>query len=142
MMMRLVSLLALVGCSGAARRTPVQPARDADPDGPNRARIAAHVQPLIDAELATGIVVGIVDNGRPENYGFGKDPDGAPPTGKTLFELGSVTKVFTGLLLADAVQRREIDLDTPVADLLPTGVTAPTRDKLVITLRQLALHSS
>jgi CubicO group peptidase (beta-lactamase class C family) len=40
------------------------------------------------------------------------------------------------------VQRREVDLDTPVAELLPTGVTAPTRDKLVITLRHLALHSS
>ncbi|HEY5926567.1 MAG TPA: serine hydrolase [Kofleriaceae bacterium] len=140
---RLVSVLALVACSGAAKTVePVVPARDADPDGPNRAVIAKHVQPLIDAELATGIVVGIVDAGKREIYGFGKGPNGAAPTGKTLFELGSVTKLYTGLLLADAVQRREVGLDTPVAELLPTGVTAPTRDKRVITLRHLVLHSS
>lgn len=143
MLMRLFSVIALVACgSSAPPVAPVQPAVDTDPDGPNRARIATHVQPLIDNELATAIVVGIFDDGKREIYGFGKGPGGAPPTGKTLFELGGVTKTYTGLLLADSVQRREVNLDTPVAELLPTGVTVPTRDKLVITLRQLALHSS
>ena len=142
--MRLVSVLVLVACSGGSSRpvTPVQPSGDSDPDGPNRARIAAHVQPLIDAELVSGIVVGVVDAGRREVYGFGKGPAGKAPDGGTLFELGAVTKIYTGLLLADSVQRREVDLDTPVAELLPPGVTVPTRDKLAITLRQLALHSS
>ncbi len=141
--MRLVSVLALVACGG---RTPsveeAKPAGDTDPDGPNRARITAHVQPLVDAELVSGIVVGITDGGRREIYGFGKGPGGKPPTGATLFELGSVTKAYTGLLLADSVQRREVALDQPIAELLPTGVTAPTRNKQVITLRHLMLHSS
>jgi serine-type D-Ala-D-Ala carboxypeptidase/endopeptidase len=138
-----VSLLVLVACGGAAPPVaPATPSGDTDPAGPNRARIAAHVQPLIDHELAMSIVVGIVDGGRREIYGFGKGPGGAAPGGATLFELGAVTKVYTGLLLADSVQRREVNLDTPVAELLPTGVTVPTRDKLAITLRQLALHSS
>jgi CubicO group peptidase (beta-lactamase class C family) len=143
MLMRLVSVLALVACSGSAKPiAEVKPAVDEDPDGPNRARVAAQVQPLIDAELATGIVVGITDGSKREIYGFGSGPGGKPPNGKTLFELGAATKIYTGLLLADSVQRREVDLDMPVAELLPTGVTAPTRDKLVITLRHLALHSS
>jgi D-alanyl-D-alanine-carboxypeptidase/D-alanyl-D-alanine-endopeptidase len=143
MLMRLVSVLVLAACGGSsAPIAPLQPAVDTDPDGPNRATVAAHVQPLIDNELATSIVVGIYDDGKREIYGFGKGPDGKPPTGRTLFELASVTKIFTGLLLADSVQRREVNLDTPVAELLPTGVTVPTRDKLAITLRQLALHSS
>ena len=51
-------------------------------------------------------------------------------------------KVYTALLLADAVQRREVELDTPVAELLPPGVTVPMRDKVAITLKHLALHSS
>ncbi|HEY5950706.1 MAG TPA: serine hydrolase domain-containing protein [Kofleriaceae bacterium] len=141
--MRLVSVVGLVACSGSAKTVgEVKPPGDTDPDGPNRARIAAQVQPLIDAELASGIVVGVIDAGKPEIYGFGKGPGGAPPNSKTLFELGSVTSAYTGLLLADAVQRREVSLDTPVAELLPVGITAPTRDKLVITLRHLALHSS
>lgn len=141
--MRLVSVLVLVACGG--RTPPVEEVKatvDKDPDGPNRARIAAHVQPLVDAELVSGIVVGITDGGRREIYGFGTGPGGTPPTGTTLFELGSVTKAYTGLLLADAVQRREVALDQPLAELLPTGVTAPTRDKQVITLRHLILHSS
>src|SRR5690349_25083261 len=73
---------------------------------------------------------------------FGKGPGGKPPTGSTLFEIGSITKVYTSLLLADAVQRHEVSLDTPVAELLPPGVTVPTKDKHVITLRNLALHNS
>jgi CubicO group peptidase (beta-lactamase class C family) len=143
MQLRWVLIALLIACGGTPRSpAPVKPADGVDPDGPNRARVAAHIQPLIDAELATAIVVGIIDGGKREIYGFGKGPDGKAPDGKTLFELGSVTKIYTGLLLADAVQRREIDLDTPVAELLPTGVTVPTRDKRVITLRHLALHSS
>jgi serine-type D-Ala-D-Ala carboxypeptidase/endopeptidase len=143
MVMRLVSVVVLVACGGSPKSVEqAKPAGDIDPDGPNRARVAAHVQPLIDAELVSGVVVGIVDGGKREIYGFGKGPDGKPPTGSTLFELGAVTKVYTGLLLADSVQRREVTLDTPIAELLPTGVTAPTYEKRVITLRHLSLHSS
>lgn len=143
MLTRLVWVVVLAACGASPPpAAPPTPAADTDPDGPNRERIAAHVQPLLDAELVSGIVVGVVEAGRREIYGFGKGPGGKPPTGKTLFELGSVTKVYTGLLLADAVQRREVGLDQPVAELLPTGVTVPTRDKLVVTLRHLALHSS
>jgi CubicO group peptidase (beta-lactamase class C family) len=142
MNMRLVTILALGACAGSTKVVEVNPVGDRDPDGPNHARIAAYVQPLIDAELVTSVVVGVTEGGRREIYGFGKGPGGAPPNGTTLFELGAVTKVYTGLLLADAVQRREVDLDTPVAELLPTGVTAPVRDQRSITLRHLALHSS
>ena len=141
--MRLVSVLLVVAaCHRAGPAAPVTPASDVDPDGPNRAKIAAHVQPLIDAELVTGIVVAYSDNGRREIYGFGKGPGGAPPDGKTLFELGAATKAYTGLLLADSVQRREVNLDTAVSELMPPGVTVPTSDKLFITLRHLILHSS
>ena len=62
-----------------------------------------------------------------EIYGFGKGPGGKPPNGTTLFEIGSVTKVYTSLLLADAVQRREVTLDTPVSELLPPGVRCRPR---------------
>lgn len=97
---------------------------------------------MIDAELATAIVIGIYDAGRFEIYGFGKGPGGAPPTGRTIFELGAVTKVYTALMLADAVQRREVALETAAGELLPPGVTAPVRDKQVITLHHLVNHSS
>ncbi len=135
---------ALVACGGgsASPVTPVKPGVDKDPEGPHRAAIAAQVQPLIDGELTTAMVVGLYDAGKLEIYGFGKGPGGSVPTGHTIFELGAVTKLYTALLLADSVQRREVALDTPAGELLPPGVTAPTRDKQVITLHHLVNHSS
>jgi CubicO group peptidase (beta-lactamase class C family) len=113
-----------------------------DPDGPHREAIAAQVKPFIDGELVTGMVVGTWDAGRREIYGFGKGPGGKPPNGHTLFEIGPVTTVYTSLLLADSVQRREVALDKPVAELLPPGVTVPVFNKHSITLGQLALNAS
>jgi len=110
--------------------------------GAHQAAVTAQIQPLIDNEIASAIVVGLYDNGSTEVYGFGKGPGGVRPTESTLFEIGSVTKVYTSLLFADAIQRREVSLDQPVAELLPTGVSVPTRDGKVITLAHLALHSS
>jgi serine-type D-Ala-D-Ala carboxypeptidase/endopeptidase len=142
-MRRLLLVSVLVACGSSAPRPPVAPeAPEGDPQGAHRARVTAHVQPLVDGELVAGIVVGLYDAGKPEIYGFGKGPGSKPPDGRTLFEIGSVTKVYTGLLLADAVQRKEVELDTPITELLPPGVTAPVHDGTVITLHQLATHSS
>jgi CubicO group peptidase (beta-lactamase class C family) len=113
-----------------------------DPDGPHRAAVAAQIQPFLDSELISGLVVGLYDAGKLEIYGFGAGPGGMPPTGSTLFEIGSVTKVYTGLLLADAVQRREVALDDAISELLPPGITVPTGNKIAISLRHLILHSS
>lgn len=144
MTLRTLLLTTLLACSTAVPppKAPAQPAVETDPDGPHRAAVAALVQPYVDAGIVNGLVVGLYDAGTREIYGFGEGPGGAPPTGATLYELGSVTKVYTGLLLADAVQRREVSLEDEIATLLPPGVTVPTRDKVSITLRQLALHTS
>jgi D-alanyl-D-alanine-carboxypeptidase/D-alanyl-D-alanine-endopeptidase len=142
-MRRLALAISLVACGSKHRATPhVQPVVDIDPDGPHRAAITSLAKPMIDAEIVSGLVIGIYDAGKLEIYGFGKGPGGKPPTSRTLFEIGSITKVYTSLMLADAIQRHEVALDTPVAELLPPGVTVPTQGKKVITLRQLALHTS
>jgi CubicO group peptidase (beta-lactamase class C family) len=140
-MTRFLSLLAIAACSSPAK--PVsQPKPSGDVDGPHKAAVAAQVKPYLDGEIVSGLVVGIYDAGKLEIYGFGKGPGDKPPTGDTLYEIGSITKVYTGLLLADAVQRKEVQLDTPLAELVPPGVTVPTRENAVITLRHLVLHSS
>jgi CubicO group peptidase (beta-lactamase class C family) len=145
-MMRAVALtLVITACGGshsARTTTHAKPAADTDPDGPHRAVVTAQIQPLIDAELTTGMVVGLYDAGKMEIYGFGKGPGGKAPHGDTLFEVGQLTHIFTALELADAVQRREVTLDTPASDLVPPGVTMPTVDKVAITLKHLALNVS
>jgi len=139
-----LAIAALVACSGGSRTpvTTVKPGGDTDPTGPHREAIRAQIQPMIDAELSSSIVVGIYDAGKLEIYGFGKGPGGAPPNGRTIYDLGAVTKVYTALLFADAVQRREVSLDTAAGDLLPPGVTAPTKDNRAFTLHHLVNHTS
>jgi D-alanyl-D-alanine-carboxypeptidase/D-alanyl-D-alanine-endopeptidase len=136
-----VLVLLLVACSGGGAKVPAKPVAPAT-TGPHKAPVEAQLQPYIDGEILSGVVVGLYDNGKTEIYGFGKGPGGKPPDGDTLFELGSLTKIYTALMLADSVQRKEVELDTPIAELLPPGMTVPTKDKAVITLRHLALHSA
>lgn len=60
----------------------------------------------------------------------------------TVFRIASITKVFTGLLLADAVQRGEVRLEDPLAMHLPTGTKVPQRNGRAITLLDLVTHTS
>lgn len=66
----------------------------------------------------------------------------AVPDDRTLYEIGSLSKVFTGLLLADAVVRGAVTLDQPIATLLPPDVTLPDEAGSRVTLRMLATHTS
>lgn len=60
-------------------------------------------------------------------------------TGDTLYDLASVTKIFTAILLMQEVERGEIDLDEPVATYLPEFAVA---GKEAVTVRQLLTHTS
>jgi CubicO group peptidase (beta-lactamase class C family) len=93
---------------------------------------------------ATGMVVGIVgpSGRRVIAYGTMAKDDKRPMNGDTLFEIGSLTKVFTSLVLADMVQHGEVSLDDPVAKYLPAGVKVPERGGRSITLVDLATHTS
>ena len=136
-----MSLVVLAACSSAPK--PVKTVKaDTDPQGPHKDAIAAQIKPLVDRGVVSGIVVGLYDAGKTEIYGFGKGPHGAAPNGHTLFEIGSITKVYTSLLFADAIQRKEVALDTPVSELLPPGITMPASGAQPITLAHLALHVS
>ncbi len=138
----LVVALLLAACGPSSLAPTKKPAAATAEHESHKAKVAALIQPLIDAEYATGIVVGLYEGGRTEVYGFGKGPGNRAPDASTLFEIGSVTKVFTALMLADSVQRGELTYETNLADLLPPGVTAPTKDKRTITLGMLATHTS
>ncbi|PVM86747.1 serine hydrolase [Caulobacter endophyticus] len=93
---------------------------------------------------AAGMVVGIIDAKGPRVIARGLygAADPRPVNGQTLFEIGSVTKALTGLLLADMVKRGEVRLDEPVVKLLPAGSVVPERNGKAITLIDLATHTS
>ena len=73
--------------------------------------------------------------------GLGRDERVGAPDGTTLFEIGSVTKVFTATLLMLMADAGEAALDEPVQALLPEGVRLPVRGR-PITLLDLATHRS
>jgi serine-type D-Ala-D-Ala carboxypeptidase/endopeptidase len=93
---------------------------------------------------SVGIVVGILEptGRRVVAYGNLAKDDKRSLDGDTVFEIGSVTKVFTSLLLADMVQRGEVALTDPVAKYLPPEVKVPQRGGRQITLQDLATHTS
>jgi CubicO group peptidase (beta-lactamase class C family) len=89
-------------------------------------------------------VAGIIepDGRRVVAYGHVGKGDSRAVDGDTIFELGSATKVFTALLLADMVNRGEVRLDDPASTYLPDSVTVPGRSGKLITLLDLCTHSS
>ena len=91
-----------------------------------------------------GIVVGVIEprGRRVIAYGSLEKGDKRPLDGDTLFEIGSITKVFTALLAADMAQRGELKLDDPIAKYLPPGTKVPERNGRQITLVDLATHTS
>jgi len=100
-------------------------------------------QPLIRDGWSTAMVIGLAAPGRTEFYRYGAvTPGGAAPDERTVFEIGSVTKTFTALALADLVARGEATLDEPVQALLGTSTTVPSRSDKAITLLHLATHTS
>lgn len=92
---------------------------------------------------SVGIVVGALDAQGTRVFSFGKiDPDGREPNGDTLFEIGSITKTFTALVLQEMVDDGAVKFDDPVAKYLPGTVKVPAFNGHPITLFHLATQSS
>jgi D-alanyl-D-alanine-carboxypeptidase/D-alanyl-D-alanine-endopeptidase len=94
--------------------------------------------------LGIGMVVGVIDakGRRVVSYGSLAKDDKRPLNGDTIFEIGSMTKVFTSLVLMDMVQKGEVALTDPVAKYLPSTVKVPERNNRKITLQDLSTQSS
>src|SRR5690606_26095600 len=106
---------------------------------PSNATIQELAEPLLSRAGDVGMVVGLIERDAAQRV----VPAGrASVDGNTLFEIASVTKVFTGVLLANMVERGEVRLDTPVADLLADSARIPRSDRKHITLVDLATHTS
>src|ERR1051326_4298997 len=99
------------------------------------------VRRIDQQKQAAGIVVGVIEPDGRRVVAYGNlaqarlaNADPGPVDGDTIFEIGSVSKVFTSLLLADMVTRTEVTLDDPAAKYLPEHVKMPERSGKSITL--------
>jgi CubicO group peptidase (beta-lactamase class C family) len=118
----------LLACAGSGLR------RAADELAENYVRSPGNV----------GLIVGLLVHDESLCLAYGETAQGPshPPDGGTVFEIGSITKVFTAALLAEMVGRGEVRLDQPVAELLPPGVRVPSYRGRAITLAHLAEHTA
>jgi CubicO group peptidase (beta-lactamase class C family) len=126
--------------AGAAKAGAPAPLRGVDLERVLADRVAA----IGDPGNSVGVVAALVDarGARVVSAGRFGQPDALAPPGAIVFEIASVTKVFTALALSDCVQRGEVALLDPVAEHLPSSVTIPQRGGRSITLADLATHTS
>ncbi len=106
------------------------------------------IQAVTDADLAkviagpfapgtgVGVTIGVIAQGKRKVFSYGAvKPD-------SVFEIGSITKVFTGLALAQMVEQKKVRLDEPVRALLPAGTVAAPASGAEITLLDLSVQRS
>ena len=110
----------------------------------SRRQVDRLAKPLVDGKAMVGCVVGVLDQGKQEVYGYGEIHRGAgdKPDGDTVYEIGSITKAFTGTLLGDMVNRGLIKLDTPLQEFLPADVKLHLAGDVPIRLVDVASQSS
>jgi serine-type D-Ala-D-Ala carboxypeptidase/endopeptidase len=90
------------------------------------------------------IVVDFVDPNGTRIFSFGNmsKSHNIPVNENTLFDIGSITKTFTTLLLADMVEQGIVNLTDPIEKYLPVSVKVPEFNGHKITFEDLATHTS
>jgi CubicO group peptidase (beta-lactamase class C family) len=103
-----------------------------------------HIKARVDNKLNVGIVVGVIDGDKVEYFSYGKTAleNGTDVDENSVFEIGSISKTFTAIMVADEVLKGNMKLSDPIQKYFPEGVTVPTRNGKEITIKDLATHSS
>jgi CubicO group peptidase (beta-lactamase class C family) len=143
----LLTALVITSCALAQQATgaltqPVSPAPIQDWSIPSDDELRAFLAKRMEHN-GVGIVIGVIEPAgrRVVAYGRSGIPDARALDGDTIFLIGSVSKTFVGLVLADMVDRGEVKLDDPASKFLPPGVKMPQRGR-PITLADLSTHTS
>jgi len=109
---------------------------------------AADMQAVLDKDIAAalkngqlapstgaGVAIGVVEHGKRYLFTYGTAKE------NSIFEIGSISKTFTCLILSQMVEQGKVKFDTPVRELLPPGTVAkPAGDE--VTLLDIATQHS
>lgn len=138
-------ICALLVVSAAAIHAADNPIANTLPNEPEiRNLLAERIKALGGESGGVGMVIGTIspDGRRIIPAGRRSSDDSRALDGDTVFEIGSVTKAFTALLLAEMAETHELALNDPVAKYLPAGFKLPERNGKTISLLDLATHTS
>lgn len=140
--------LPLVAVSGHAQQedeAKTEPAAPLPDKGPSSYSLRTLLAERVDiGRDSVGYValVSDIDGPRLVTYGTADGPNSRPLDGDTVFEIGSITKVFTALLLADMVAHGEMALNDPAEKYLPPEGRPKLFDGKPFSLLDLATYTS
>lgn len=99
---------------------------------------------ISNSSIPVSIVVGVISPNGSQVSGYGNISKANHTTvdGNTIFDIGSLTKLFVGISLMDMVNQGLVKLDDPLEKYLPANVTVPTYQGHKITLEDLITHTS
>lgn len=136
------------GCRATASRQVADPAAGIlrlQTGGSLGAEVDALVQPLVGRGELCGAVVGVVmPDGRTQTFRYGstgRAGDSDPPDGDTVFQIGSVSKLFVSVLLVKLVEEGRLSYRDTVGDILPPDVRV-SEEVAALTLHELAMHTA
>ena len=107
-------------------------------------KVDAAAQSYITIEATTGLSIGILKDGKTYFYHYGETEKGKKklPNEKTIYEIGSISKTFTAILLAQAVNEGKLNLNDPASNYLPAAIPPLQFQGDPVTVKMLSNHSS
>lgn len=134
----------LTVCSAIGCDKPLTNKTKAPTESEIKEKISKVVNPIIENGWSQSMIVGVSLQGKDYYFPFGKLSSENPksPDENTVFEIGSITKVFTAIVLADMAEKGEVSLDDPLEKHLPAEFKIPMPGGKPITLASVADHTS
>jgi D-alanyl-D-alanine-carboxypeptidase/D-alanyl-D-alanine-endopeptidase len=117
------------------------------PENTNKKGLPAEVVETIKKRIEEGvtpsIALAIIDSSSIQYFNFGKTAeDGKEVDENTIYEIGSISKVFTAIILAQQVQNGELELEDEINNFLPDDIKVPVMGDRDITFGNLTDHTS
>ncbi len=122
--------------------------KDIASDNPKQSAFDLEVDSLVSVYLSkpenAGLSIGILKNGKTIFYHYGetRKGSGSLPSNGSIYEIGSVSKSFTGILLAKAIEEQKVKADDDIRTYLPESFKKLAYKQTPLTLMQLANHTS
>ncbi len=107
--------------------------------------LKSKISEFVKGKSRMGLIIGLIRGGKRFTFSYGhkSKEDKNPPDEHTVFEIGSITKTFTGVILADMILKKELYDTDPVSKFISKEkLKLPETDGKEITLKDLAMHIS
>jgi CubicO group peptidase (beta-lactamase class C family) len=140
-----ISTLLFQPFKGDAPKKDYQVASDNKMASPLDLKVDSLVRPYIQLKHTAGICIAFIKDGKVVTYSYGETKKGEkqlPDADKTMFEIGSISKTFTAILLADEVVKGKMSLEDPINKYLPDSIPKLAFKDKSITLKTLSNHTS